>query len=202
MRNFLVIVLLLGVSLGVSALSTKPNRGPNEIGSYSRAVYDPVHQDTIYETALRELTVFPKMRFKNKRQENFYWRTVRDVKKTLPYAKIIAQELEKTNDMMSRMSRRDQKKYWKEYEKVLFMRFEDDFRHMTASQGQMLMLLVDRECSQTSYELIKFFKGSWSANFWQGIAKLFGNDLKVEYNGSDKDKIVERVITLVEAGQL
>ena len=68
----------------------------------------------------------------------------------------------------------------------------------------MLMKLVDRECNQTSYEVIKYYKGGFVAFFWQGIAKLFGNDLKVQFDAemNAEDKIVERIITLVEAGQL
>lgn len=73
---------------------------------------------------------------------------------------------------------------------------------MYVSQGRMLMLLLDRETDRTSYELIKQYKGKTAANFWQFIAKLFRNDLKEEYDASDKDRITERVINLVEAGQL
>ena len=158
--------------------------------------------DTMFLAYLHDVYVYPAMRFVSKKQERFYWRTVRDVKKTLPIAKILTREMEKTDAVMSRMSRREQRRFWKQYEKVLYSEYEDQFRQMTASQGQMLMLLLDRECGRSSYDVIKFYKGSFVANFWQGIAKMFGNDLKVEYDGSDKDKITERIITLVEAGQL
>lgn len=158
--------------------------------------------DTIYLAFLHDLYVFPKMKFKNKKQEQFYWRTVRDVKKTLPIAKILNREMMRTDEVMSRMTKREQKKFWKQYEKVLYSQYEDQFRHMTAAQGQMLMKLIDRESGRTSFEVIKYYKGSLIANFWQGIAKLVGNDLKEEYDGSDKDKITERIIILVEAGQL
>ena len=73
---------------------------------------------------------------------------------------------------------------------------------MTASQGRMLMLLLDRESNRTSYELIKTFKSKFAADFWQFIAKLFKNDLKEEYDAKDKDRIIERIITLVENDQL
>ena len=73
---------------------------------------------------------------------------------------------------------------------------------MYASQGLMLMKLMDRETDKTSYELIRQYRGKASANFWQFVAKLFKNDLKEEYDASDKDRITERVINLVEAGQL
>jgi hypothetical protein len=73
---------------------------------------------------------------------------------------------------------------------------------MTINQGRILMKLVDRECDRTSYDLIKLYKGSFTAFFWQGIARVFGSNLKSEYDASDKDKVMERVILLVEAGQL
>ena len=66
----------------------------------------------------------------------------------------------------------------------------------------MLMKLMDRETNKSSYELIKKYRGKATANFWQFVAKLFKNDLKEEYDASDKDRIIERVINLVEAGQL
>ncbi|MCM1575786.1 MAG: DUF4294 domain-containing protein [Bacteroides sp.] len=158
--------------------------------------------DTLYLAYLRDVYVFPPMRFKNKKQERFYWKTVRDVKKTLPIAKILTKEMEKTDAVMSKMNRKEQRKFWKQYEKVLFAQYEDSFRKMTAAQGQMLMKLVDRECGRTSYEVIKFYKGGFAASFWQTVAKMVGNDLKAEYDGADKDQIVERIILLVESGQL
>ncbi len=158
--------------------------------------------DTIGLAFLHDVYVFPKMRFKNKKQERFYWKTVRDVKKTLPYAKILAKEMEKTGELMQDMSKRQKRKFWKQYEKLLFQRYEGSFRNMTASQGQMLMKLIDRESGQTSYDVIEMYKGSLAANFWQGIAKMFGNDLHAEYDGEDKDRITERIILLVESGQL
>ena len=154
------------------------------------------HGDTFYMARMHDVYVYPKMVFKNKRQERFYWRTVRDVKKTLPYAKMLTKEMEYADRQLALLpDRKAQRKWWKAYERQLFKKYEKDFRGMTASQGQMLMKLMDRE-------IIKMYRGTFSANFWQFVAKLFKNDLKEGYDASDKDKIVERVITLVEAGQL
>ena len=161
------------------------------------------HGDTFYMARMHDVYVYPKMVFKNKRQERFYWRTVRDVKKTLPYAKMLTKEMEYADRQLALLpDRKAQRKWWKAYEKQLFKRYEKDFRGMTASQGQMLMKLMDRESERTSYEIIQMYRGTFSANFWQFVAKLFKNDLKEGYDASDKDKIVERVINLVEAGQL
>lgn len=159
--------------------------------------------DTFYLARMQDIYVYPEMVFKNKKQERFYWRTVRDVKKTLPFAKALAKEMQVADYQLAMLpDDKARRKWWRTYEKYLFAKYEKDFRRMTASQGQMLMKLMDRESEKTSYEIIKHYRGKASANFWQFIAKLFKNDLKEEYDASDKDRIVERVINLVEAGQL
>ena len=159
--------------------------------------------DTLYMAWLHEVWVYPPMRFRNKKQEKFYWRTVRDVKKCLPYAKMITKDMAYADGQLAQLTdNKARRKWWRKFERQLFRKYEKDFRNMYASQGRMLMLLMDRETDRTSYELIKQYKGKAAANFWQFVAKLFRNDLKEEYDASDKDKIVERVINLVEAGQL
>lgn len=159
--------------------------------------------DTFYLARMADVYVYPPMVFKNKQQERFYWKTVRDVKKTLPFAKELALEMQVADQQLALLADdKARRKWWRQYEKYLFRKYEDDLRHMTASQGQMLMKLMDRESDRTSYDIIKHYRGKASANFWQFVAKLFKNDLKEEYDASDKDRIVERVINLVEAGQL
>ena len=159
--------------------------------------------DTTYLVCLHEVNVFPQLIFKNKKQEKFYWRTVRDVKKTLPYAKMIVKDMEYADTQLALIQdKKERRRWWRKFERQLFRKYEKDFRNMTASQGQMLMKLMDRESNRTSYQLIEQYRGKASANFWQFIAKLFRNDLKEGYDGQDKDRIIERVITLVEAGQL
>ncbi len=159
--------------------------------------------DTVYLAWLHEIWVYPPLKFKNKRQEKFYWRTVRDVKKCLPYAKRINQDMAYADEELAKLpDKKSRKKWWRKFERQLYKKYEKDFRGMYASQGMMLMKLIDRETDRTSYELIKQYKGKATANFWQFVAKLFKNDLKEEYDATDKDRITERVINLVEAGQL
>lgn len=159
--------------------------------------------DTLYMAWLHDLWVYPPMKFKNRKQEKFYWKTVRDVKKCLPYAKMITREMAYADTELAKLpDDKTRRKWWKSFEKQLYKKYERDFRGMYASQGMMLMKLMDRETDKTSYELIRQYRGKASANFWQFVAKLFKNDLKEEYDASDKDRITERVINLVEAGQL
>ena len=175
---------------------------------YSQSVVDSVmlqinQNDTFYLARMQDVWVYPKMVFKNKKQERFYWKTVRDVKKTLPFAKELTKEMQVADHQLALLpDEKARRKWWKQHEKYLFQKYENDFRHMTASQGQMLMKLMDRESDRTSYDIIKHYRGKASANFWQFVAKLFKNDLKEEYDADDKDRIVERVINLVEAGML
>lgn len=175
---------------------------------YANSLVDSVRlqvssHDTFYLARMHDIYVYPKMVFKSKSQERFYWRTVRDVKKTLPFAKELAKEMQLADYQLAQLpDDKARRKWWRQHEKYLFKKYEQDFRKMTASQGQMLMKLMDRESDRTSYEIIKHYRGKASANFWQFIAKLFKNDLKEEYDAADKDRIVERVINLVEAGQL
>lgn len=175
---------------------------------YSQGIVDSVmlqinQNDTFYLARMQDVWVYPKMVFKNKKQERFYWKTVRDVKKTLPFAKELTKEMQVADHQLALLpDEKARRKWWKQHEKYLFQKYENDFRHMTASQGQMLMKLMDRESDRTSYDIIKHYRGKASANFWQFVAKLFKNDLKEEYDADDKDRIVERVINLVEAGML
>ncbi|MBQ3673767.1 MAG: DUF4294 domain-containing protein [Paludibacteraceae bacterium] len=187
--------ILLGLAVGINMLAAN---------QYMDSCMVKIENgDTVYMAWLHEVWVYPPMKFKNKRQERFYWRTVRDVKKCLPYARMITKDMEFADQELAKLpDKKSRKKWWKAYEKYLFKKYEKDFRGMYASQGMMLMKLMDRETDKTSYELIRQYKSKAAADWWQFVAKLFKNDLKEEYDASDKDKIVERVINLVEAGQL
>ena len=193
MKGRVLIGVLLSLALAVSASE----------GYMDSCMIRVQGGDTLYMAWLHEVWVYPPMRFKNKRQEKFYWKTVRDVKKCLPYAKMITKDMAYADEQLAQLpDHKSRKKWWRSYERYLFKKYEKDFRGMYASQGMMLMKLMDRETDRTSYELIKQYRGKASANFWQFVAKLFRNDLKEEYDATDKDRITERVINLVEAGQL
>ena len=174
----------------------------NGVEVIERVPVDEPENDTLYHAVLHEVYCFAPIKFKNRQQERFYWRTVRDVKKTLPYAKRINQAIIEAEDTLAQLTPKERRRWWNRRERELFREYEKDFRGMTASQGRMLMLLLDRESNRTSYELIRTFKSKFVADFWQFIAKLFKNDLKEEYDAKDKDRIIERIIILVENDQL
>jgi hypothetical protein len=165
--------------------------------------YEIHGRDTLYLYVFSDFYCFPPMKFMNKKQENFYWKTVRDVKKVLPYARLVSRTVYTANQQLEQIhDETERKAFLKKTEKELFKRYEKEMRAMSINQGKLLVRLVDRECHQTTYSIIKTYKGAFKAWMWQTVARLFGSDLKAEYDVQNKDKIIERVITLVEAGQL
>lgn len=195
-----ILFLLVFMTVFFAMLPAQQKHEPLPPGSQRLAV-QIFGNDTVYLAFLRDIYVFPRL--KNKKQEQFFWRTVRDVKKALPYAKIVSTELIRVNTLLEDIQKEsDRKKYLAQYEKEIFKRYEPELRKLTINQGRMLLKLIDRECNSTSYDLIKNYRGSISAFFWQGVARIFGSNLKSEYDAGGNDRIVERVILLVEAGQL
>lgn len=159
--------------------------------------------DTIPYITLRNVYIYPKMKFKNKKQEKYYYRLVRDVKKTLPIAKEIRNIVIETYEYLETLPDEKAKdKHIKAVEKGLKEQYTPRMKKLTFSQGKLLIKLVNRECNQSSYQLVKAFMGPFKAGFYQTFAALFGASLKKEYRPEDEDEMVERVITLVENGQL
>jgi hypothetical protein len=157
--------------------------------------------DTMIYRELNEIKVYPKeVRKMNSRE---YTRMVAKIKKVYPFAKEAAQELKRYNEMYEKIgTERERKKYVRRVEKELFAKHDQDIRKMTISEGRYLLLLIDRETGNTSFELLKEIKGSLSAAIWQGVAKIFKNDLKEEYDPVYKHYVIEQVVQQIEAGKL
>lgn len=164
-----------------------------------------VDGDTIPQMLLNEVTVMEPWRFKNKREEAQYSRLVRNIKIALPYARMAAAKLQVINDNLAKLpTDKKRREYLKKAEKELFNEFEAPLRKLTFSQGKLLIKLIDRETGDTSYNLIREYKGGVSALFWQGIARIFGANLKDQYIPSDRveDRMIEHIIALIDIGVL
>jgi hypothetical protein len=135
-----------------------------------------------------------------------YWkyeRLVYNVKKVYPYALIVRDKFKDVNATLEKLpDDKERRKYIKEVEKQVFHDYEDDMREMTITQGRILIRLIDRETNITSYELIKEYKGKISASFWQGIARLFGTNLKEAYDPYGDDFLIENIISEIDSGRL
>lgn len=203
MKKNLTISVIIAVLISISISAAAQRPADNLPGGSKRLTYQVIDNDTVYLVFLKDLHVYPKLKFTSRKQEQFYWRTVRDVKAALPYAKIVSRELLRVNNLLTTIPKdRDRKRYLANYEKEIFKQYEADLRKLTISQGRLLLKLIDRETNSTSYDLIRSYRGNVAAFFWQGVARIFGSNLKSEYDAAGNDRIVERVIVLVESGQL
>lgn len=141
------------------------------------------------------------MKFRTKRAKQRYDRLVRNVRKTLPYARIAALKINEIEDSLQKLpTQKLRDKFIKESEKKLFNEFEKPLKHLSISQGRILIKLIDRETGNTSYQLIKTLKGNFSAFLWQGVARLFGSSLKSEYDAEGEDKNIEIIVNAIDSG--
>lgn len=207
--NRLTVIYLTIICTAISSLSSFAQE--RELAVKPRYVQeqyidiDEVTGDTLYHVILRPLTVFPELKFKNKKQEEYYWRTVRDVKKALPYAKLICRTLTETYEYIETLpDTKAREKHLNEMEKEVFEQYKPELKKFTRGQARVLVKLIQRETNQSSYDIIKAFLGSFRAGFWQAFGKMFGVSLKGQYNPKkdENDAIIERICIEVEQGTL
>lgn len=132
-----------------------------------------------------------------------YQRLIYNLKKVHPYVQVVRAKLDEANTALEKIpDERDRKKYLRKFEKNIFGEYEDDVRDMTITQGRLLIKLIDRETRNTSYDLIRQYRGTFSAAFWQSIARIFGTDLKAEYDPYGEDAVIEIILNEIESGNL
>lgn len=186
-------------------LLTLPEPGDGRMKYAKGYYYTNINGEDVKMIVLNDVTVFPPLKFKNKKQEEFYWRTVRDVKKTLPYAKLICETLLETYEYIETFpTTKERDNYLKRMESAIFNQYKPVLKSFTKSQAQVLIKLIKRETNQSGYNIIKAFLGSFRAGFWQTFGRFFGVNLKGDYrpDKDEKDAIIERVAVAVELGQL
>lgn len=161
--------------------------------------------DTCRMTVFNDFYVYPPLKFKNKKQEEFYWRTVRDVRKTLPYAKLAFAALTETYEYIQTLpDKKTREKHLKRLEKDIVNQYKPVVKHMTKGQGKILLKLITRETDQNSYHIVKAFLGSLRASFYQAVDRFFGMNMKNGFNPAknEEDAIIDRIATLIEQGSL
>lgn len=159
-------------------------------------------RDTIYIDHLNPSKVYSRLPRQKGREWRKYYRLVHNFSKAYPYAMVarkLVQEADSTiaADNLKRVKR---EQYVARVQKELFDVFEKQMRSMTVSQGALLMKLIDREVGKSSYDIIKDYKNGMAAGFWQGIAKIFGTDLRKPYDPEGEDALTEELVKIWEAG--
>lgn len=208
--RLLHLLLLLSVALLPAAPGSKAQAPSADLTLKPRYIQGTFTElgadgDTVYNIILMPLTVYPELRFKDRSQEEFYWRTVRDVKKALPYAKLICRTLTETYEYIETLpDTKTREQHLKEMEKAVFDQYKPAMKRFTKSQARLLVKLIRRETDQSSYDILKAFLGSFRAGFWQAFGKLFGVSLKGNYSPDTDpdDAIIERVCVAVEQGTI
>lgn len=159
--------------------------------------------DTMWCYLLPELWVYPPLQFKNERQRRAYNRLVHNVKKVLPIAQQVNGLIAETAETLEMLPTKKQKSaHVSAVEKDIKEMYTPQMKQLTYSQGKLLIKLVDRECNQSSYEIVQAFLGPARAAFYQVFAWTFRASLKKEYRPEEEDKLIERVVRQVETGQL
>ena len=159
--------------------------------------------DSIQYMEMNNVYVYPQLTFKNKKQAQSYMRLVNNVKKVLPIAKEARQMLIETTELLDMLpDEKSKNEHIKRVEEDIFRTYKPKMKKLTYSQGKLLIKLIDRECHSSSYDMIKAFMGPIRAGFWQVFAWGFGASLKKEYDPTGTDRLTERVVLMVEAGQI
>ena len=214
MNSLLFRILTLMALLSVAPIAVAQAPVPAEVTPISglqqvfKGKYhfiDEATGDTVCMIVFNPITIYPPERFRNKKEEQFYWRTVRDVRKTLPYAKLICSTLLETYEFIETFpTQKEREDYLKAMEKEIFNQYKPVMKTFTRSQGKMLVKLINRETDQSSYNIVKAFLGSFRAGFWQTFGRFFGVNMKAGYHPekNKEDAVIERICVRIETGQL
>jgi hypothetical protein len=161
-----------------------------------------IGNDTIIHRDIEEIRVYPRDS-RISHLARYYGRLVQRVKKVYPYAKKANELLHQYESEYNELKTdRERRKLMKSIEDQLLAEYKDDLKKMSISDGRVLIKLIDRETGRTSYTLIKEFRGGFAATFWQGIARLFKNNLKDEYDPNGEDRMIEDIVLLIDFGYL
>ena len=208
---FLVAVLVMSAGAVWNSDAQRPRRGarmakaPNAThqDSDSFLPYYIENGDTIYYDELKASKVYSRLPKQKGREWRKYYRLVHNFSKAYPYA-LVAKKLVTEADSTiaaDKLKGAKREKYINQVQKELFSVFEGQMRQLTVSQGALIMKLIDREVGKSSYNIIKGYKSGIAAGFWQGIAKIFGSDLKKPYDPEGEDAKIEELVKIWEDGE-
>jgi hypothetical protein len=203
MRRAIVIPAFLMLSCFLHAQDTVVTRSDTSSSVYfllKTATYDG---QTYPEVELKEIIVYGEIPKNVKFNYRRHARLVYNVRKVYPYSVMVRHELGRVNRLLETLpNERDRRNFLQQYEKDIFNIYEEDMKQLTFTQGKILIKLIDRETQNTSYDLIREYRGKFTAAFWQGVARIFGANLKSDYDPGGDDYLIEVVVREIEAGRL
>lgn len=192
MKKYLLLLALFTIGFAMSSHARR-----NQGYWFMESVVDE------YGDTIAMVHILPVYKYNRPIDMRRYQRLVNAVKKVYPIAQKAREEMNRMEDEMCRLpTKADQKKFVREIEKRITAEYTPVLKKMTRFEGRVLVKLIDRETEYTAYQIVKDFRGGFVAGFWQGIAKLFGHNLKSEYDKDGDDRMIEQVIIYYEAGLL
>ena len=160
-------------------------------------------KDSIQYVQVNNVYVYPEPIFKDAKQRMAYNRLVYNIKKVLPIAKEVRKIIIETGDYLETLPNKKAKDaHMKLVEKGIKQEYTPRMKKLTYAQGKLCIKLVYRECNSSSYQLIQAFLGPVRAGFYQAFAWAFGASLTKKYDPEGVDRLTERIVLQVEAGQL
>ncbi len=199
LKRFCTIFFIILIATATPAAAQNP-ADVNKLLCFAK-VYDG---DTIPYFDLKPLVVKEKWALLTSTEIRKNQRLIRNIKKTLPYAKEAKRRLQALDKELDGMNPKKRADYVKKVERELLSEFQEDLENLTISQGKVLLKLVDRETGNTSYALVTELRGKLRASFYQTFARVFGINLKARYDPKHNkdDALIEKIVRSIEMGKL
>lgn len=205
MKRFVILSLAFILFIPAVCLGADNDKENEKQRRVLVALATVVEGDTIASVQLDEITIYAKRIFPSARKQRQYDKLTRNVIKMYPIAKEIKTILVETYLYMQTLpDDKARQKHLEVVEQGVWDQYLPVMKRCTLAQGKLLIKLIDRECNQTSYELINAFIGGFKARFYQTFAALFGASLKKEYNPDkdDEDAMIEEIIWMIDNDML
>lgn len=218
-KILLVIMLALATSYGYSQLIVRTGEGkqikvalkPTVEQKYSNFVTGTTvfarieNGDTLYIVDLPELDIDLMSRYYEITETRQGRRLVSNVRKVYPYARLASNKLQEYDTLLATTDNEaERRRMMKQAESEISDQYTEELTHLTFSQGAILIRLIDRETGNTSYKLVQELRGKVRAFFYQGFARLWGYNLKTEFDPktNPEDEKIDIIATLLERGQI
>jgi len=157
--------------------------------------------DTIPYIELPTVNYLAPRIFNSRAEEIRFTRLMRNVKKVYPYAKLAGIKFQEYSELLEGVTSESQRRQiTRRIEQEIKKEFEGELKRLTITQGHILIKLIDRETQHTSYDVLKDFRGTLTAVFWQSFGRIFGYNLKTQYDPKGEDRLIEEIILLIEMG--
>ena len=198
-----IVILILALIISIPAFTE--NADDDKQKRVAIALATVVDGDTIPSFEMMEVTIYGRRTFSNIRKQRKYDKLTRNVIKMYPIALEVKAILVETYLYLQTLpddKARDE--HLEIVEKGVWDQYLPVMKKCTLAQGKLLIKLIDRECNQTSFELIQAFIGGFKAKFYQAFAALFGASLKKEYDPehNDEDAMIEEIIWMIDNDML